>query len=819
MRSIHLRNALVVLLLAVAPVLADGPDWFPFVIPWDDASPTVTNVSALNPTPAGNNGVVASRDGHFYDEKGRRVRFLGVNFCYRANFPDKADAEKVAARLRKYGINIVRLHALDGDQHLGSIFDPAFKDTQHFDKDKLDRLDYLVAQLKRNGIYVNVNLHVTRNFTAADGLPEPEKLRHGGGVHYFDPRVIELQKKYARDLLTHTNPYTKTRYAEEPAVAVVELTNESTLVGAAWGDKLRQLPPSYRDELTRQWNAWLKARYTDTDGLKKAWKSGPELLRAGVDSWRLEQHQGASASLKALTADRLPAGAVGPVLRIGVAKAGKEAWHLQVQQPGLDLQDGTGYTLIFWARADRKRPLNIGASLDQSDYRNVGLNQRLLLETEWKQFRLPFVASRTLKGHTRLSFALGTDGGTIDIVGVSLRTGSGDSLPADATLEKGTVPLGAVTGGPAGEDWMAFLIDTERRYLTTMRDYLKKDLGVRANVVCSQTGWGGLGGLMRERHADLADMHAYWQHPRFPRRAWDPADWVIGNTSMTRDKFGGTFPSLARFRLARQPYTISEYSHPAPNDFQAECLPMLAAFAAAQDWDGIYLFDYNSDGNWNSDRIRGFFSIDSNPAQLAFLPAAAMLFLRGDIAPNADYCDLLIPEGGAALAMLSTKNNMGELWDVAGARPLDFLDKRLSVEVLPGEKGPPKLRRGGSSATKGALSWQGMGTEQALFTADARQSKVIVGFVGGRTVDLPGWQLQAPKKGDGFAALTLTAMDAKPIAEARSLLLTAVGRVANKDMGWNAERTSVGKNWGTGPTRAQGIAATVRIDTQARTAT
>ena len=38
---------------------------------------------------------------------------------------------------------------------------------------------------------------------------------------------------------------------------------------------------------------------------------------------------------------------------------------------------------------------------------------------------------------------------------------------------------------PAGQDWVAFLIDTERAYVDTLRDYLKKELGARANVTCS----------------------------------------------------------------------------------------------------------------------------------------------------------------------------------------------------------------------------------------------------------------------------------------------------------------------------------------------
>ena len=105
--------------------------------------------------------------------------------------------------------------------------------------------------MKLHGIYVNINLHVAREFGAADGFPETEATGHDfdKAVDFFEPRMIELQKNYARDLLTHLNPYTKTRYVEEPAVAVVEINNENTLLGEAWGSKLDNLPPHYKAEL------------------------------------------------------------------------------------------------------------------------------------------------------------------------------------------------------------------------------------------------------------------------------------------------------------------------------------------------------------------------------------------------------------------------------------------------------------------------------------------------------------------------------------------------------------------------------------------
>jgi hypothetical protein len=98
------------------------------------------------------------------------------------------------------------------------------------DPKRLERLDYLIAELKGQGIYVDVNLHVSRWFDEAEGfVARQQRPNYDKGLDNFEPRMIELQKKYARDLLAHVNPYTKNRYAAEPAVAFVEINNENAL--------------------------------------------------------------------------------------------------------------------------------------------------------------------------------------------------------------------------------------------------------------------------------------------------------------------------------------------------------------------------------------------------------------------------------------------------------------------------------------------------------------------------------------------------------------------------------------------------------------
>lgn len=812
---------------------APSQQTFPFVLPWDDVSETITSVSALNPTPAGGAGFIAAKNGHFYDDNGRRIRFIGVNIVGDACFPTKSDAEKVAGRLHKFGINIVRFHHMDAGWNKNGIFDRTSKDNQHLSKDALDRLDYFIYQLKLHGVYSNLNLHVSRTFNEADGFPDTDKLADfDKGVDYFEPRMIELQKTYAHDLLTHANLYTKTNYTNEPAVAVVEINNENSLIDMAWNGLFDRLPPHYKSIAGGQWNGWLKQKYNDTATLQRAWASadkpyGPNLLlnsdfTRGAERWTLEVNAApASARMTLSDSAELPTGVTGKVLRLNIAALGAESWHPQLHQTGIDLTESEPYTVTFRAKADRVRSLPIYTSIDRGDYHHVGLDATAELTTQWQQFTFAFTAARTVKDQNRLSFILGGALGTVDIANVVVRPGIEYPFPKGATLETSSVPLGRPTNDPAGQDWVGFLLDTERVYMKTMRDYLKKDLGVHANLVGSQTGWGGLGGLLREATQDVGDMHAYWDHPNFPHQAWDPEDWKIGNMPLVRDGLE-TLAALARYRLAGKPYTISEYNHPAPNEFREETIPLIAAVASLQDWDGFYLFDYNSEASYSGDKIRNYFSIDTDPAKMALLPAAALLFERQDMALANIENRLRIPAG--SVPELMTKNGMDikAQWEKAGIGSGDAFAQRFSVAFVPGKKQTPTAPVGSAPPAadfinkpdgRGPISWQGIGSDQAVFTADSPSSKIMVGYLGTRLVQTSGWEVRMSTTPHNFAALTLSAVDGKVMDQSRSLLLTAVGTVENAGMVWNKEHTSVGTKWGAGPTQAEGVPAAITIRT------
>jgi hypothetical protein len=222
------------------------------------------DVSFLLDAPAGKHGFVRAQGAHLVTGDGKRIRFWGVNVTDWSKgsvmVPSKEDSPIWAATLARFGVNCVRFQFLDLLTPRGLI-DGKRNDTRALDPEAFDREDFFIAELERRGIYINFNLLVGRPFKAGDGVKDYEKIREGAkGVSLYDPRMIELQKEYAKQLLAHYNPYTKSEYRNDPAVAMVEINNENALwVGS------RGPTPYYDHELTDLYNTWLKNKLSAED--------------------------------------------------------------------------------------------------------------------------------------------------------------------------------------------------------------------------------------------------------------------------------------------------------------------------------------------------------------------------------------------------------------------------------------------------------------------------------------------------------------------------------------------------------------------------
>ncbi len=791
---------------------AMADDFVPFVIP---GKPNPDSLIASAPgepiCPASKRLTV--RSGHFA-RGDQRVRLWGVNLSFGANFPKKEDAPHVAARLAAAGVNTVRCHHMDTARWPRGLWNA--EDGKTVEPEALDRLDFFIEQLARRGICVNINLHVGRAHSEYLGLPEANR-QYDKIFNIFTPALIDAQKQFARELLTHVNRYRQVRYADDPAVAIVEITNENSFFMWSNEDTLRTLPPYYAKILQTQYNAWLQKKYGSNDKLLTAWAEGAGPLgrnllangnfrkisqRANIPSqWNLEQHAGCKASTSRRRYQSKDS------LQIKISKSDGTGWHLQLTQGGFPVREGKYYTVMFDAAAERSRSISCSVSQAHDPWGNLGLSRQAELTTKWQSFRFGFVA-RADDDNARVSFAFGESDVPIYLTNVEFRPGGRLGLTADESVGSGSVKLYADNESPQRvTDRMCFLAETEKQFFDGMRNFVKNDLGCKA-LVTGTIVFGPLG-LYAQSDMDFIDAHAYWQHPRFPGRPWDQGNWLINQKPMTDYPAEATLFRLAAERLAGKPFTVSEYNHPAPLDSQAACVPMMASFAAAQDWDGIWFYTYShGTDDWYREHMNSYFDIDTNPAKWGFMRAGAAIFRDAGIGP-VDRVELFQmherSEGLlASLERLYRKydRNMAEM--LAGEAKTswrDMLERTVSLTFDSQKKNKPMQSSVGSTK----LEWS-VEEGRGLFVAQGGAG-VLAGHTSRFRQVTDDIRIDKPS----FAVMTMTSLDGMPVWSAAKILITACGRCENTGMQFSEDRRTVGRNWGGPPVRIEAVTGTVTL--------
>jgi hypothetical protein len=229
------------------------------------------------------------RNGRFYrigpdltpnTDDDSRVRFFGVNFAFGANFPESKDAVRIARRLRRLGVNLVRLHHMDTQPdaqaaNAGSILTQGAFPT--LNQVSVARLRAFLDACKAEGVYIDLNLHVGYTFRAGiDGVPVTAPS-YSKPVHILYPKMVELEQHFARSLISAL------ALADDPVLALVEINNEDSLL-YSWQTNGFETAFTgvYAADLAEQWNRSLRARYGTSAAVREAWgggePDGPQLL-------------------------------------------------------------------------------------------------------------------------------------------------------------------------------------------------------------------------------------------------------------------------------------------------------------------------------------------------------------------------------------------------------------------------------------------------------------------------------------------------------------------------------------------------------------
>jgi hypothetical protein len=235
-----------------------GSEWIPLKDDMDIVPGSALDFTAIsgNDAPAGKYGYVVAKGGHFEFEKkpGVAQRFYGVNFCGSANYLSKEDAETMAGRLARIGYNAVRLHHYDAPLTEGS------KDGTTLNPQRLAQLDNVTAACIRHGLYITTDLFVSRRIPYRaigidrDGIIPMDEYKQLVPIH---EGAFQNLVQFSRQLLSHVNPETGRRYADEPALSWLALINEGN--PGNHGSAFYKSTP----EWTAAWKAWLAAKKTE----------------------------------------------------------------------------------------------------------------------------------------------------------------------------------------------------------------------------------------------------------------------------------------------------------------------------------------------------------------------------------------------------------------------------------------------------------------------------------------------------------------------------------------------------------------------------
>ena len=227
----------------------------------------VLDLRGLNEDYAGQHGFIGlSRDGNdFVRGDGQPIRFWGgSDYAQRLAHERKSQAvlEHHARFLAKRGVNVVRLHGAIQPKKEGS-------QPTDVDEKELDEIYRLVAAMKKEGIYTVISPYwaaqaqAKKNWGVADA-----KDRSCTGLLFFDAALQRAYKAWLKRIYANVNPYTGTPLAKDPAVAVILIQNEdSMLFYSMHGVKGQALM-----NLRELFGKWVLKKYGSFDQAMKTWQ-------------------------------------------------------------------------------------------------------------------------------------------------------------------------------------------------------------------------------------------------------------------------------------------------------------------------------------------------------------------------------------------------------------------------------------------------------------------------------------------------------------------------------------------------------------------
>lgn len=237
-----------------------------------DAGSMLDFSSLVEAGPAGRHGWAQPlADGHIgFEKRAAPQRFFSASFQFapgNGGFPERDEARRLVTQLVRTGYNAVRLQCVEQQLMSGQRQDFDFQSEQ------FDRFQFLLAELKRQGVYAVVDVAYIDNGAYGGVFPH----RWVRTAHQFR-RDLLVGSEEARDhwkrllqrMLGQRNPHTGTVPLQDPSLLCLVFSNEGGLIELAFragGGWKAALPEVYAEPFRE----WLARRYPAEADWRRAW--------------------------------------------------------------------------------------------------------------------------------------------------------------------------------------------------------------------------------------------------------------------------------------------------------------------------------------------------------------------------------------------------------------------------------------------------------------------------------------------------------------------------------------------------------------------
>ena len=390
--------------------------------------------------------------------------------------------------------------------------------------------------------------------------------------------------------------------------------------------------------------------------------------------------------------------------------------------------------------------------------------------------------------------------------------------------ERGLSPESAPIG--TSPRWTEFIVALNRR-LTQECAAFVRSLGTTA-LITDANYRQVLPSILLREDLDYVDNHLYWDLKKFLKECWQLpyGHHQLRNTSRMASAVRLAMPT----RDFSRPFTVTEFNYCFPNHHRAEGGVLMGAYAAFQDWDGIYRYCYAHSGDRTQEsRECHYLENASDPVNVLSDRIGSLLFLRRDVAPATTripfvYSDHMLAAEGmlnratgipgdacTALGLLFQLGcvKLGAAAEFAETTPFSVISRPTwpHVKGLKNafEDTPDLLER---LVLAGRLVAPDYSAESNLFSSETGQLRMD-GKNGSLTVVTPlsecfvlvkgqerkGSRVQVAKV-DQNAVIAVASVDGQAIGTSRRLLVLHLTDVMNTGTTFDNEAHTVLSDWG-----------------------